>query len=41
MTMEAVFSFKNIQMDFNDRTVFDIDKEVAIKQNQNLAVYAK
>ena len=41
MTMEAVFSFKNIQMNFNDRTVFDIDKEVAIKQNQNLAVYAK
>ena len=41
MTMEAVFSFKNIQMNFNDGTVFDIDKEDAIKQNQNLAVYAK
>jgi len=39
--MEAVFSFKNIQMDFNDSSVFEIDKEVAIKQSQNLALFAK
>ena len=29
MTMEAVFSFKNINLQFNDMTVFDVDKEVA------------
>jgi hypothetical protein len=31
MTMEAVFSFKNIQMNFNDKSVFEVDKEVSIK----------
>lgn len=31
MTMEAVFSFKNIQMNFSDSSVFDVDREVAIK----------
>jgi hypothetical protein len=39
--MEAIFSFKNIEMGFNDIRVFDIDKEVQIKQNQNMAIYAK
>jgi len=39
--MEAVFSFKDIEMNFNDPSVFDIDKEVAIKQSQNLALFAK
>jgi hypothetical protein len=41
MTMEAVFSFKNLQMGFNDMGVFDIDKEVSVKQSQNMAIYAK
>jgi hypothetical protein len=41
MTMEAVFSFKNIDLTFKDKSVFDIDKEVSIKQNQNMAIYAK
>jgi hypothetical protein len=41
MTMEAVFSFKNIQMNFSDSSVFDVDREVAIKQNENMALYAK
>jgi hypothetical protein len=41
MTMEAVFSFKNIQMNFNDKSVFEIDKEVAVKQSENMAIYAK
>ena len=41
MTMEAVFSFKNIDLSFNDKSVFEIDKEVSIKQNQNMALYAK
>lgn len=39
--MEAVFSFKNIQMNFNDKSVFEIDKEVAVKQQENMAIYAK
>lgn len=39
--MEAVFSFRNIRLGFNDPTVFEIDKEVAIKQSQNMHVYAK
>jgi hypothetical protein len=33
MTMEAVFSFRNIRLGFNDPSVFEIDKEVAIKQS--------
>jgi hypothetical protein len=41
MTMEAVFSFKNIQMNFNDKSVFEVDKEVSIKQSENMAIYAK
>lgn len=41
MTMEAVFSFKNVDLTFCDKAVFEIDKEVAIKQNQNMALYAK
>jgi hypothetical protein len=41
MSMEAVFSFKNIQMNFNDSSVFEVDREVAIKQNENMAIYAK
>lgn len=41
MTMEAVFSFKNIQMKFNDPKVFQIDKEVSVKQQENMAIYAK
>lgn len=41
MTMEAVFSFKNIQMNFNDKSVFEIDKEVSVKQQENMAIYAK
>lgn len=41
MTMEAVFSFKNIDLSFKDMSVFNIDKEVEIKQNQNMAIYAK
>ena len=41
MTMEAVFSFKNINMSFNDKSVFEIDKEVAIKQSENMVIYAK
>ena len=28
-------------MNFSDDSVFDVDKEVAIKQNENLAIYAK
>ena len=39
--MEAIFSFKNIQLGFSDESVFDLDKEVAIKQSQNMAIYAK
>ena len=41
MSMEAIFSFKNIEMGFEDLDVFDIDKEVQIKQNQNMAIFAK
>jgi len=41
MTMEAVFSFRNIRLGFNDPSVFEIDKEVSIKQSQNMHVYAK
>jgi len=41
MTMEAVFSFKNIDLSFRDKSVFEIDKDVVIKQNQNMAIYAK
>ena len=41
MTMEAVFSFRNIKLGFDDPVVFEIDKEVAIKQSQNMHVYAK
>jgi hypothetical protein len=26
MTMEAVFSFKNLQLEFNELSVFEIDK---------------
>jgi hypothetical protein len=32
MTMEAVFSFKNLQLGFKDSKVFELDKEVAKKQ---------
>jgi hypothetical protein len=28
MTMEAIFSFKNIDLKFNDPKIFEIDKEV-------------
>ena len=41
MTMEAVFSFKNVDLTFKDSSVFEIDKEVSIKQNANMALYAK
>ena len=41
MTMEAVFSFKNIDLNFNDPLIFEIDKEVMSKQMQNMALYAK
>jgi|LauGreDrversion4_2_1035121.scaffolds.fasta_scaffold197627_1 hypothetical protein len=32
MTMEAVFSFKNIDIDFKNKEIFDIDKVVSEKQ---------
>jgi len=41
MTMEAVFSFKNINLNFKDPSVFMIDKEVSIQQNKNMAQFAK
>lgn len=41
MTMEAVFSFKNINTDFKNTEVFDIDKVISEKQKQNMAEYAK
>jgi hypothetical protein len=39
--MEAVFSFKNIDLNFSDPLIFEIDKEVMSKQLQNMAIYAK
>jgi len=33
--MEAVFSFKNLQLEFNELSVFEIDKQVALKQKEN------
>lgn len=41
MTMEVVFSFKNINTDFNDNQIFEIDKEISEKQKQNMVEYAK
>lgn len=41
MTMEAVFSFRNLKLDFKDEKVFQIDKEVALKQKENMAIFAK
>jgi hypothetical protein len=39
--MEAVFSFKNIDLNFDDHLIFEIDKEVMSRQMQNMALYAK
>jgi len=39
--MEAVFSFKNIDLNFSDPLIFEIDKEVMSKQLQNMAIYGK
>jgi hypothetical protein len=39
--MEAVFSFKNIDLNFSDPLKFEIDKEVMSKQMQNMAIFAK
>jgi len=39
--MEAVFSFKNLQLGFNDKSVFEIDQIVSIKQKENMALFAK
>ena len=41
MTMEAVFSFKNLDMKFKDSSVFEIDKVVAAIQKENMEIYAK
>lgn len=41
MTMEAVFSFKNLQLGFKDSIVFELDKVVAQKQQENLAIFAR
>mmetsp|Transcript_1969 Transcript_1969/g.2925 ORF Transcript_1969/g.2925 Transcript_1969/m.2925 type:complete len:129 (-) Transcript_1969:2650-3036(-) len=41
MTMEAVFSFKNVVIGFNDPSVFTIDKEIMVKHNKNMAQFAK
>ena len=41
MTMEAVFSFKNLQLGFNDKNVFMLDKQVSLKQKENMSLYAK
>eukprot|EP00356_Strombidium_inclinatum_P003178 CAMPEP_0170500456 /NCGR_PEP_ID=MMETSP0208-20121228/34900_1 /TAXON_ID=197538 /ORGANISM="Strombidium inclinatum, Strain S3" /LENGTH=89 /DNA_ID=CAMNT_0010778505 /DNA_START=4075 /DNA_END=4344 /DNA_ORIENTATION=+ len=39
--MEAVFSFKNVVIGFNDPSVFTIDKEIMVKHNKNMAQFAK
>ena len=41
MTMEAVFSFKNLDMSFKDSSVFEIDKVVAAIQKENMEIFAK